>query len=120
MNKEQFLDLIKPGSRVDYNFCMKVYGYEITWPGYAEKVIARIEELGLSGIREYYDNCVFKYEEARKEDMKEVSEWYIKKCKDDWEKGVSNWDLKNTNQKKFTEKQKEDLLMKLQNRRQLI
>lgn len=89
MNKDIFLDSIQPGTKIDHDFCMKIYGYDISYPGFAELAITKIESLGLVGIREYYDMAVNNYEDKRRENMKEVVEWYKKKCQEDWERQVS-------------------------------
>ena len=53
----ELLDSLKPGMHLDKNFFLKVYGHEITRPGFAENVIKRLEILGCSKAREYY-TCV--------------------------------------------------------------
>ena len=88
MNRELFLDSIKPGVRIDYDFCMKIYGYDISSPGFADQVLNKIEALGLKEIRRFYHSSVKKYEDKYNDSMKKVSEWYSKKCQDEWERKV--------------------------------
>ena len=38
----ELLDSLKPGMHLDKNFFLKVYGHEITRPGFAENVIKRL------------------------------------------------------------------------------
>lgn len=38
-SRRELLDSLKPGMHLDKNFFLKVYGYEITRPGFAEDVI---------------------------------------------------------------------------------
>lgn len=56
-SRRELLDSLKPGMHLDKNFFLKVYGYEITRPGFAEDVIKRLEILGCSKAREYY-TCI--------------------------------------------------------------
>lgn len=52
-SRRELLDSLKPGMHLDKNFFLKVYGHEITRPGFAENVIKRLEILGCSKAREY-------------------------------------------------------------------
>ena len=47
-SRRELLDSLKPGMHLNKNFFLKVYGYEITRPGFAEDVIKRLEILGCS------------------------------------------------------------------------
>lgn len=58
----ELLDSLKPGMHLDKNFFLKVYGHEITRPGFAENVIKRLEILGCSKAREYYTCVVTEFE----------------------------------------------------------
>lgn len=54
MNKEKLLNLIKKGMVCDEEFLKKVYGYEISYPGYAEKALRKLEEVGVGSARRDY------------------------------------------------------------------
>ena len=54
MNKEELLNLIKKGMVCDEEFLKKVYGYEISYPGYAEKALCKLEEVGVESARGDY------------------------------------------------------------------
>lgn len=45
-SRRELLESLKPGMHLDKNFFLKVYGYEISDPGFAENVIKRLEILG--------------------------------------------------------------------------
>lgn len=61
-SRKELLDSLKPGMHLDKNFFLKVYGYEITRPGFADDVIKRLEFLGCSKAREYYTCTVAEVE----------------------------------------------------------
>ena len=77
-SRKELLDSLKPGMHLDKNFFLKVYGYEITRPGFADDVIKRLEFLGCSKAREYYTCTVAEFEYKRAQEFKEVARWYAK------------------------------------------
>lgn len=56
-SRRELLDSLKPGMHLDKNFFLKIYGYDITRPGFADDVIRRLEILGCSKARDYY-TCI--------------------------------------------------------------
>lgn len=86
-SRRELLDGLKPGMHLDKNFFLKIYGYDITCPGFADDVIRRLEILGCSKARDYYTCIVSEYNHKHDQEMKRVSEWYAKQNID--EKGVS-------------------------------
>ena len=46
-SRRELLDSISCDMRLDKSFFMKIYGYELTWPGFAEDALTRLEFLGL-------------------------------------------------------------------------
>ena len=79
-SKEELLQNISPDMRLTPNFFLRIYGYEITWPGFAEQAIAALEIAGCSHARKYYDDCVAEYEMTYQEGMKRVSAWLVEEC----------------------------------------
>lgn len=75
-SRRELLESLKPGMHLDKNFFLKVYGYEISDPGFAENVIKRLEILGCSKAREYYTCVVTEFEYKHEQEMKAVAEWY--------------------------------------------
>lgn len=49
-SREELLQSIQPGMKLDKAFFLKIYGYELTWPGFAETAIKALEAAGLSLI----------------------------------------------------------------------
>ena len=76
--KEAFVDSFNPEMRLFRSTFIKIYGYELTWPGFAENALDRLEELGCSRAREYYFGIVAEYEQRHEEEMRKVAEWYKK------------------------------------------
>lgn len=79
-SKEEFLQSIQPGMKLTKDFFKKVYGYEISWSGFAEQAIKALEVVGCSYARQYYDDWVTAYETEYNTMMKRVAEWYTKFC----------------------------------------
>ncbi|MCI9620191.1 MAG: hypothetical protein HFG85_09605 [Dorea sp.] len=78
MSRKSFLDSFKTGMNLYKSTFMKIYGYELTWPGFAEDALTRLEILGCSRAREYYTCVVAEYEHKHEKEMISVAEWYRK------------------------------------------
>lgn len=77
--KEKLLASIRPGMELDRGFFMKVYGYAISSPGFAETALLELEISGeCCGAWDYYAQFVGGYEKQRAEMMKGVARWYRK------------------------------------------
>ena len=79
-SRRELLDSISCDMRLDKSFFMKIYGYELTWAGFAEDALIRLEFLGCSRAREYYDRFVHEYEKEHEQQMQNVAKWYRKQC----------------------------------------
>ena len=78
VSKRGLLDSFKPGMKLSESTFMKIYGYELTWPGFAEEALTRLEILGCGRAREYYTCIVAEYEHEHEKEMINVAEWYRK------------------------------------------
>lgn len=83
-SRQELLKSISPAMQLDKNFFMKVYGYELTWPGFAKDALARLEFLGCSRAREYYNRFVSEYEKEYDEQMRIVAHWYKEQCENEF------------------------------------
>ena len=72
---EKFIDSFKP-MPLTKAFFLKIYGYELTWPGSAERCLQRLEELGSSRARKLYAAVVADYEEKQEKTTQAVAAWY--------------------------------------------
>lgn len=77
-SKEELLASIQPGMKLTKNFFLRIYGYEISFPGFAENALTRMEILGCSKARNYYTGVVSEYDYNHEKDMKNVAAWYRK------------------------------------------
>ena len=75
-NREELLHSIRPDMRLTKAFFLKIYGYEITWPGFEEKALQRLEIMGCSKARVYYACIVQENESAWEKERKEAAAWY--------------------------------------------
>jgi hypothetical protein len=87
-SREELLRSIGPDMRLDKWFFLRIYGYEITWPGFAEVALQRLEIMGCSKARNYYSCIVAEYEHNREEELKEVASWYAEECRKEWDRKV--------------------------------
>lgn len=101
-SREELLQSIRPGMKLNRAFFLKVYGYEITWPGFQDTAIKALEDAGCSKAREYYDSVVGEYEKGYREQMKEVGKWYLEECK-----------MKREKKQKGSEEQRRQEIMKV-------
>lgn len=79
-SREELLQSIQPGMKLDKAFFLKIYGYEITWPGFADTAIKALENAGCSKARDYYDSIVSEYEKGYREQIRKAGKWYLDKC----------------------------------------
>lgn len=77
-DKQKLYASIKPGMKLYKSLFMKIYGYELTWPGFAEYALTRLTILGCSKARKYYSCIVAEYEHQHEQEMKRTAERYSK------------------------------------------
>lgn len=77
----ELLQSIRPDMRLTKDFFKHVYGWQISYPGFADQAISTLEAAGCSRAREYYDNWVREYEAERDAVLKKVSVWYVEELK---------------------------------------
>lgn len=85
-SREELLQGIYPGMRLDKAFFLRIYGYEITWPGFAGQAIAVLEQAGCSRAKEYYDSTVREYEAQYAAEIQSTAQWYRMECEKEWKK----------------------------------
>ena len=110
---EKFINSFKP-MPLTKAFFLKIYGYELTWPGSAERCLQRLEELGSSRARKLYAAFVADYEDKQEKTTQEVAAWYAEQL----ERKYSNKEVRAWNQKEaerlragLQEKSDEELLI---------
>ena len=87
-SREELLGSIQPGMRLTKDFFKRIYGYEITQPGFADLALETLEAAGCSRAREYYICVVAEIDHGYDKDRKEVAAWYTKECDKQFQKFV--------------------------------
>ena len=75
-SKDELLHSITLSMKPDKSFFLKVYGYEISYPGFAETALSWLEIFGCSRARGYYSSVVAEYEKEHDNELKEAVKWY--------------------------------------------
>lgn len=84
-SKEQLLESIGPEMNLTKGFFRKIYGYEISYPGFKETAIRTLEEAGCTKARAYYDEIIGEYQRKHDEEIRPVAAEYLKECNKRWE-----------------------------------
>lgn len=111
--KEKFIASIRPDMKLDKAFFLKIYGYEISFPGFAEIAIRALEDAGCSKARTYFERIVFEYEEKQKDSLKPIAKWLSDKINADYEKQCGLVKEGSEEIRQNLLKQKKILLMRL-------
>lgn len=77
-NKEELLSSINSDMKLTKDFFRRIYGYEISFPGFAEQALSALEAVGCSHSGQYYRDWVSAYEKEHNAVLKRVAEWYWK------------------------------------------
>lgn len=84
-SKGQLLKSIGPGMNLTKGFFRKIYGYEISYPGFKETALCTLEEAGCMKARAYYDEIIGEYQRQQDEAIKLVAADYARECNRKWE-----------------------------------
>ena len=82
MNKQLFFDSISNNNVFDETFFKKVYGYSICDSAFIHKVSDRLKQLGRTDAILSYNKWYQEYLSKENDSMRSVSEWYIKRCEE--------------------------------------
>lgn len=77
-NREKLLDSFKPGVKLYKSTFLKIFGYEISTPGFANEALSRLESLGCSKAKEYYTEIVSEWKDEHEKMLQEAAAWYRK------------------------------------------
>lgn len=93
-SREELFQSIHQDMKLDKAFFLKIYGYEISFPGFMDIAIKALEDAGCSRAMEYYEQITTEYEEKKNEELREVAEWYQKQLDEKLERKVKNFERK--------------------------
>ena len=85
-SREELLQSIKPDMKLTWDFFKKIYGYEISFPGFAEVALKALEDAGSTHSRQHYEKFVNDYEQKKQEELYPVAVEYVKRLEAQWEK----------------------------------
>ena len=83
--RKPFLHSFSCDMRLYKSTFMKILGYDITTPGFADDAIARLEILGCSRAREYYETVKAEWQQEHDAQMKRAAEWSRDQWANEWE-----------------------------------
>ena len=67
------------------SFFKAIYGYELTYPGFAETALRKFDGMGSKTARSYYEQFSKKYEDERNQTLRNVGVWYVEQLERKWE-----------------------------------
>jgi len=109
-SRERLLQCISPDMKLTKGFFRKIYGYELSPPGFREQAINALEAAGCTMARVYYNDVIGEYRKAREESLKPVAAAYLKECDQKWEQ----------KQKRGEEQRRERKIQLLTRKKQLL
>ena len=65
-NKDELFNSIRKGTVCDNELLKKIYGYDLSFEGFAEKALKKLEEVGVENVREDYKKIVSAYEKGNR------------------------------------------------------
>lgn len=83
--REPFLHSFSCDMKLYKSTFKKILGYDITTPGFAEDALTRLEILGCSRAREYYEAVRSEWQQEHDKEMKSAAHWYKERCAEEWE-----------------------------------
>lgn len=84
-SKEELIAMIKPDMKLTESFFKAIYGYELTYPGFAEMAMIKFMAMGSKNARVYYKQFSEKYENEARQTFRNVGVWYIEQLERKWE-----------------------------------
>ena len=83
--REPLMRSLRPDVKLYKSTFKKILGYDITTPGFAEDALTRLEILGCSRAREYYEAVRSEWQQEHDTQMKSVAHWYKGQCENEFE-----------------------------------
>ena len=83
--REPLMRSLRPDVKLYKSTFKKILGFELTTPGFAENALARLEILGCSRAREYYETVKAEWQKEHDAQMKRAAEWSRGQCENEFE-----------------------------------
>lgn len=83
--REPLMRSLRPDMKLYKSTFKKILGLDITTPGFAEDALTRLEILGCSRAREYYETVKAEWQQEHDAQMKSVAHWYKGQCENEWD-----------------------------------
>lgn len=83
--RSKLLNEMSPNMHLSKGYFKKILGLDITTPGFAEDALARLEILGCSRAREYYEAVRAEWQQEHDTKMKGAAEWSRDQWTNEWE-----------------------------------
>ena len=84
--REPLMRSLRPDVKLYKSTFKKILGYDITTPGFAEEALTRLEILGCSRAREYYETVKAEWQQEHDAQMKSAAHWYKGQCENEFER----------------------------------
>ena len=84
--REPLMRSLRPDVKLYKSTFKKILGYNITTPGFAEDALTRLEILGCSRAREYYEAVKAEWQQEHDAQMKSAAHWYKGQCENEFER----------------------------------
>lgn len=84
--RETLMCSLRPDVKLYKSTFKKILGYDITTPGFAEDALTRLEILGCSRAREYYETVKAEWRQEHDTQMKSAAHWYRVQCENEFER----------------------------------
>lgn len=84
--RSKLLNEMSPNMHLSKGYFKKILGLDITTPGFAEDALTRLEILGCSRAREYYEAVKAEWQQEHDAQMKSAAHWYKGQCENEFER----------------------------------
>ena len=114
-SREELLQSIQPDMKLTKNFFKRIYGYELTWPGFAETALHQLETVAGCGLaRQHYERITAELDREHNDSMKEATAWYVGELHKKYEQKEGKEQRKITIMQDLQQKSDRELLSLLQ------
>lgn len=85
--KELLLQSIRPDMKLYKSTFLRIFGFEISYHGFADIALSKLEEVGCQRAREYYEQFTTEYGASQAAKIEPVAAWFREEIDRQYEKG---------------------------------